>query len=596
MKYSLSVLLLFISVIVFSQNNSEKFKKLIKKADTYYRLKNYTNSTATYSTAFRLYPKEVTNLERFSAACAFALDKNADSAFALLEYIVGHNNTLSINQLNEEADLKYLHKSKRWNQLLNSIEELNKLIESKKDQKLVALLDSILDQDQKYRSEVDDVVKLHSIESPEMKQLFDKINEIDSTNLIVVKKILDTRGWLSKEIIGENGSSTLFLVIQHADIQTQVKYLPMMQDAVKLGNASSRQLALLEDRVAVNLGEKQRYGTQLFLTPKTGTYEFYPIYDEKNVNKRRAEVGLGTIENYAALYYIPLSKKEEKNSTAKSNADFSSAIGIVDSIIGPVKVNIGIGKKLDYNYDNYVKESNSAWFKIEFDYDTTITFDLVPENPKDDFDFIFFKCSNTTCSSDLMSKKMIPERVCFSMNEAKYGSTGLSELASKVSVGAGYGEAYLAPVKVKAGDVYYLMVDFSANYRRIPSPFSIYFYNYWPHKKKAIVIDNINFESNKAILLQSSFVSLDKLVKQLNDNKALKIVIRGHTDNSGDEEKNKLLSEERAKAVMNYLILKKINPSRLSFKGMGSEQPINSNETNDGRKKNRRVDFIILNQ
>ncbi|MEZ5038583.1 MAG: DUF6624 domain-containing protein [Saprospiraceae bacterium] len=71
-------------------------------------------------------------------------------------------------------------------------------------------------------------------------------------------------GWLGADVIGNQGNSTLFLVIQHADIETQEKYLPMMRDAVSKGNARASSLALLEDRVALRKGEKQIFSTQSF--------------------------------------------------------------------------------------------------------------------------------------------------------------------------------------------------------------------------------------------------------------------------------------------------------------------------------------------
>ena len=84
-----------------------------------------------------------------------------------------------------------------------------------------------------------------------MKAHWRLINEKDSINLIKIKKILDERGWLGADIIGGQGNSTLFLVIQHSDLETQLKYLPMMREAVKNGNANAISLAILEDRVAL---------------------------------------------------------------------------------------------------------------------------------------------------------------------------------------------------------------------------------------------------------------------------------------------------------------------------------------------------------
>ena len=76
----------------------------------------------------------------------------------------------------------------------------------------------------------------------------------------------------------------------------------------------------------------------------------------------------------------------------------------------------------------------------------------------------------------------------------------------------------------------------------------------------------------------------------------MKIEIRGYTDNTGDELKNKMLSEGRAKAVVDYLVSKQIDRDRLSYKGLGSKQPIASNKTEEGKQKNRRVEFIIMSR
>ncbi|MCZ8284070.1 MAG: OmpA family protein, partial [Bacteroidia bacterium] len=69
---------------------------------------------------------------------------------------------------------------------------------------------------------------------------------------------------------------------------------------------------------------------------------------------------------------------------------------------------------------------------------------------------------------------------------------------------------------------------------------------------------------------------------------------RGHTDNLGYETDNQKLSEKRAKVIVDYLISKKISSDRLFYKGYGSKNPIATNETEEGRKQNRRVEFFIV--
>ncbi len=102
----------------------------------------------------------------------------------------------------------------------------------------------------------------------------------------------------------------------------------------------------------------------------------------------------------------------------------------------------------------------------------------------------------------------------------------------------------------------------------------------------------INFESGKSDIKPESQGIIDQIVQLLKDNPTLKISIEGHTDNVGTVASNQTLSEKRAQAVMNALIAKGIDKSRLSFKGFGSSKPISDNGTDDGKAKNRRVEIV----
>ena len=111
---------------------------------------------------------------------------------------------------------------------------------------------------------------------------------------------------------------------------------------------------------------------------------------------------------------------------------------------------------------------------------------------------------------------------------------------------------------------------------------------------KKVVLNNILFETGKSILTASSYKELEHLLNIMNENAQMKIEISGHTDKTGSEPLNFKLSEARAKAVVEYLIQKGIDRSRLEFRGYGSLQPISENTTSAGRTKNRRVEFKIL--
>lgn len=113
-------------------------------------------------------------------------------------------------------------------------------------------------------------------------------------------------------------------------------------------------------------------------------------------------------------------------------------------------------------------------------------------------------------------------------------------------------------------------------------------------KSKAVVLKNVFFETGAATLKNTSKVELDKLVILLNDNPTLKIQINGHTDNVGSPESNQTLSLNRATSVMNYLIEKGVENTRLKAKGFGEKQPIDTNDTAEGKRNNRRTEFIVV--
>ena len=108
------------------------------------------------------------------------------------------------------------------------------------------------------------------------------------------------------------------------------------------------------------------------------------------------------------------------------------------------------------------------------------------------------------------------------------------------------------------------------------------------------ILKNVFFDTDKFELKPESEAELQKLVSFLNKNPNIKIEIGGHTDNKGSEEYNLKLSENRAKAVYEFLINNGIKRSSLSYKAYGFSDPIDNNETPEGRAKNRRTEFKIL--
>ncbi len=111
---------------------------------------------------------------------------------------------------------------------------------------------------------------------------------------------------------------------------------------------------------------------------------------------------------------------------------------------------------------------------------------------------------------------------------------------------------------------------------------------------QVIRLNNIFFENGKAELKPESNFELEKLTAFLLDNPKVNIEISGHTDNVGGEQANLKLSDDRAKAVVNYLVSKSIPENRISAKGYGETKFVATNDTDEGKQLNRRVEFVIL--
>ncbi len=109
-----------------------------------------------------------------------------------------------------------------------------------------------------------------------------------------------------------------------------------------------------------------------------------------------------------------------------------------------------------------------------------------------------------------------------------------------------------------------------------------------------ITLENVYFDFGKSEIKVESYPELDKIVRLMFDNPGIRIEISAHTDNVGTDDYNMLLSQARAESVLNYIVSNGIPESRLTAKGFGSSKPVADNNTEQGRQKNRRVEFKII--
>ena len=109
-----------------------------------------------------------------------------------------------------------------------------------------------------------------------------------------------------------------------------------------------------------------------------------------------------------------------------------------------------------------------------------------------------------------------------------------------------------------------------------------------------IRLNNIFFDFNESTLRPESYMELERVIKLLNENPNIEIELSGHTDNVGSDEYNIELSLNRARAVAEHIVLKGVNSQRIISKGYGKQSPVSSNDSEEGRQLNRRVEFTIL--
>ena len=126
------------------------------------------------------------------------------------------------------------------------------------------------------------------------------MSDVDADNTSFLKKIVAERGWPGRSLVGGDAESAAFLLVQHSpDSAFQAKVLPLLEKAYAAGEAEGQQVALLTDRVAVQRGQPQVYGTQASIV--NGRFKLNPIADSANVDARRAALKMPPVAAYMRI-------------------------------------------------------------------------------------------------------------------------------------------------------------------------------------------------------------------------------------------------------------------------------------------------------
>lgn len=279
-KVNLIFLIVFLTKGLIAQDISVNSpSKLI--ADSFYQNNDFLNAAVNFE-KYLLYETGVSlDYDYILLAHSYYKTGNEEKALWTLSFLVKAFIFSECQEIQLYFRNTTLEKNKQYIELLKKC-DCNRIGKSREFKPEVAgLLDSIFIGDQLGRS---------IVSNPGLPFRFIE----NTSSLHLIDSIYQKYGWLSKSEVGPNASMAQFLVIQHSNLESQLKREDRIKDTVQKCLIEPEVYALLLDRISVQQGEKQLYGTQL--TSDSLTY--LPVKDEKNLNQRRLDFGLLPIETY----------------------------------------------------------------------------------------------------------------------------------------------------------------------------------------------------------------------------------------------------------------------------------------------------------
>ncbi len=233
------------------------------------------------------------NLPQYAQAVESAKDKKYSEAYQNLDSLVAEGYLL--DELPADANFKDLHNRNDWKLFKKRLSE--KLAPYNNTVRLQ--LRKIQNRDQGIRVLVLYAKQAAAGNKELQRQLNDYMKKIDAESATEVRTIIDRYGWMGADEIGSEASQTLFLAIQHVDdLVVQQRYLPLLSEAVKNNKAEPWQLAFLTDRILMNQGKKQIYGTQVITSKNEYGPYVVPLEDIDKVDELRARLGLPPLKDY----------------------------------------------------------------------------------------------------------------------------------------------------------------------------------------------------------------------------------------------------------------------------------------------------------
>jgi len=317
----------FFASAVFGQSQNH-YDYYVKQAKKLYLEKQFLKSAQSYSQAFSSNGNLGRVDHRYSAACSWSMVPERDSAFYQLAKCVkaGFDEYFKVAS---DTTFSSLENDPRWEVLLGQVKNNREVSDKQSYAKIknpdMAFIDSlkeIYDDDQLPRFQIDKIQRKYGVESVELRAHFNEMKKKDSINISKITVLFSKYGCPKSERIGEKGMHTIFLVIQHAKLATQEKFLPYLKAAAANGDIRLSSLAILEDRIAIRKGKKQLYGSQLIFDPEKAKYYVLPIRNPEKIDEMRKSVGLQPMNEYVSAWGLTWSISQYKKDL--SNAKMAS--------------------------------------------------------------------------------------------------------------------------------------------------------------------------------------------------------------------------------------------------------------------------------
>ena len=280
-------LLVLLSSTAMAQDKSS-YERGSQHANALLHNGDYARAGQAFERLFASHKLYIQPFDQYNAACAWARAGNKDKAFEVLFAVAKsqHGDIDGDKIWNNyirylfDPDLQSLVTDDRW-------EEFRRMIYSKRHP-IANTLDTIILDDYKHRKKLEK-------DRAEVWKLEQQI--LDSMNVVRIEKIFSQYGWPSRELAGKRAGVILVKALMHAPVDIKKKYLPLLRDAVAARKVYWEALPALEDRIAIEEGRRQKYGTQV-ATDERGVYYLLPVENCDSLESWRRKAGLPPMRDF----------------------------------------------------------------------------------------------------------------------------------------------------------------------------------------------------------------------------------------------------------------------------------------------------------